>query len=210
MVPVNWPEGGFPVFEPVKLRHEVAAERGVIGSKQRVLGVESQVDLSSGQTIYIRDPVLSNHSSEGGAITLGLTETPLGAMGGSPTFVGQRQTSLVSTASAQIDLASAAKNGQSGLAVYKDPFRYASVDVDLAAERVSFNLRHATQEHVASNSKELEGAAAVKLTIRSTVETYKFSYSALVGEEWGPEVELSTIPCSDMSGDDFTGEFPAT
>jgi beta-xylosidase len=208
MVPVNWPEGGFPVFEPVKLQHGVVAERGVVGAKQRVLGVESQVDLSSGQTIYIRDPVLSNYSSDAGAITLRATETPLGAMGGSPTFVGQRQTSLVSTVCAQIDLTSAAKNGHAGLAVYKDPFRYASVDVDLATGLVSFNLRHATQEHVASNSKEFEGAAAVKLTIRSTVETYKFAYNALVGGEWGPEVELSTIPCSDMSGDDFTGEFP--
>ncbi|KAL3487687.1 glycosyl hydrolase [Aspergillus germanicus] len=205
MVPVDWREGEFPVFEPVKLRHEVVAERGVIGAKQRVLAVEEQVDLSSGQTIYIRDPVLSKYSSEGGAITLRLSETPLGAMGGSPTFVGQRQTSLVSTVSAQIDLASAAKNGHAGLTVYKDPFRYASVDVDLAAGLVSFNLRHATQEHVVVNSKALEGAVAVKVKIESSAESYKFSYSALVGGQWGSEVELSTIPCSDMSGDDFTG-----
>ncbi|KAJ0423477.1 glycosyl hydrolase [Aspergillus carlsbadensis] len=205
MVPVDWPEGGFPAFEPVKLRHEVAAERGVIGSKQRLSGVDSQVQLSSPQTVYIRDPVLSNYSSDEGAITLGLTETPLGAMGGSLTFVGQRQTSLLSTVRAEIDLASAAKDGNAGLAVYKDPFRYASVDVDLAAGLISFNLRHTAQEHVVLSSKALEGATAVKLRIQSSVEDYGFSYSALVDGNWGPEIELSTIPCSDMSGDDFTG-----
>jgi beta-xylosidase len=205
MVPVDWPEGGFPVFEPVKLRHELAAERGVIGAKQRVSDVDEQVQLSSPQTIYIRDPLLRNYSSEEGAITLHLTETPLGAVDGSPTFVGRRQTSLVSIATAQVDLASAAKTGHAGLAVYKDPFRYASANVDLAAGVVSFNLRHATQEHVVVNSKELKVATAIKLSIQSTVETYIFSYSALIGKNWSPEVELSSIPCSDMSGDDFTG-----
>ncbi|KAL2126767.1 hypothetical protein VTI74DRAFT_277 [Chaetomium olivicolor] len=149
-------------------------------AKQRISGVESQVQLSSAHTIYIRDSILNNYSAEAAAIILRLTDTELGAMAGSPTLVGERQMSLVSTVNAEIDLASAAKNGHAGLAVYKDPFRYASVDVSLKTGQVSFNLRHATREHTFSNSKPLAGAAAVKLKIESSVETYSFSYSAFV------------------------------
>jgi beta-xylosidase len=208
MVPVEWPEGEFPTFEPVQLQHSLPALRGIVGAKQRTSGIESPVQLSSPRTIHIRDAALNNYSAEAGAIMLRLTDTKLGAMAGSPTFVGERQTSLVSTVNAEIDLVSAVKKGHAGLAVYKDPFRYASVDVDLDAGQVSFNLRHATQEHTVSSSKPLAGAAAVKLKIESSVETYSFSYSAFVGGQWSPEAELSTIPCSDMSGDDFTGWFP--
>lgn len=207
MVPVDWPEGEFPIFEPVQLQHSLPASRkSIVGAKQRTSGTERSVELSSPHTIYVRDATLNNYSAEGAAILLRLTNTELGAMTGSPTFVGQRQTSLLSTASAEIDLAgSAAKNGHAGLAVYKDPFRYASVDVDLSAGQVSLALRHATQDHTISRSKRVVGAAAVKLKIESSVENYSFSYSALVGGRWSTEVELSTIPSSDMSGDDFTG-----
>ncbi|KAL2173893.1 glycosyl hydrolase [Thermothelomyces heterothallicus CBS 202.75] len=153
MVPVEWPEGEFPIFEPVQLRHYLpASRRSIVGAKQRIPGFESPA----------------------AAIKLRLTDTELGATAGSPTFVGQRQTALESTAKAEIDLASAAKTGHAGLAVYKDPFRYASVDVDLAAGRVSVNLGHAAQELTTSNSKPLAGAAAIKLTIETSVETYSF------------------------------------
>jgi beta-xylosidase len=209
MVPVNWPEGEFPIFEPVQLQHQsLSSSRSIIGAKKCSLGVEAPVSLSSPHTIHIRDPDLTNYSSEGNAITLRLINTDLGAMGGSPTFVGERQTSLASIVSAQLDLTSAARGGHTGLAVYKDPFRYASVDVDLNAVHVSFSLRHATQEETLSNSKPLDGATAVKLKIESSVANYRFSYSALVAGQWSPEVELATIPCSYMSGDDFTGWFP--
>lgn len=204
MVPVEWPEGEFPVFEPVQLQHSVPASRGIIGAKS-ASGQAAPVLLSSGRTLYIRDPVLGNYSAEGAAITLRLTDVELGAMEGSPTFVGERQISLASTASAQVDLVSVAKAGVTGVAVYKDPFRYAAVEVDLSAGQVSFVLRHATQEHTVSALQSLAGATAARLKIESTVENYSFSYSALVGEEWTAEAELSTIACREMSGDDFTG-----
>ncbi|KAL2183650.1 hypothetical protein L209DRAFT_746174 [Thermothelomyces heterothallicus CBS 203.75] len=166
MVPVEWPEGEFPIFEPVQLRHYLpASRRSIVGAKQRIPGFESPA----------------------AAIKLRLTDTELGATAGSPTFVGQRQTALESTAKAEIDLASAAKTGHAGLAVYKDPFRYASVDVDLAAGRVSVNLGHAAQELTTSNSKPLAGAAAIKLTIETSVETYSFPYSTFVDGQWSPE-----------------------
>ncbi|KAL2802069.1 glycosyl hydrolase [Aspergillus granulosus] len=206
MVPVDWPEEDFPRFEPVKLQHSLLATRSIIGAKKPNSSLEYQVQLSSPRTIYLRDPILENYSSNSAAITLRLADTELGAMAGSPTFVGQRQTSLVSTINAQIDLASAAKKGHAGLAVYKDPFRYAGVDVDLNTRQVSFSLRHATQEHTFSGTQALEGVTALNLKIRSSIERYVFSYSALISGKWNPEVELSTIPCSDMSGDDFTGK----
>ncbi|KAL4756490.1 putative xylosidase/arabinosidase [Aspergillus foveolatus] len=205
MVPVEWPEGEFPNFQPVQLQHTVPATRSIVGAKQSESGLESQVQLSSPHTIYIRDPLLENYSSGSTAITLRSTDTELGAMSGSPTFVGRRQTSLVSTVNAQIELASALKQGHAGLVVYKDPFRYAGIDVDLIACQVSFIFRHATQEHTTSGSTSVEGAAALNLIIRSSNETYIFLYSALVGNKWSSEVELATFPCSDMSGDDFTG-----
>ncbi|OJJ01779.1 hypothetical protein ASPVEDRAFT_71792 [Aspergillus versicolor CBS 583.65] len=205
MVPVDWPEGEFPTFEPVKLLQSVPVSRGVVAGKQRISGLEMQVQLASPRVLYVRDHVLSNYSSDGTAILLRLSDVELGSMCSSPTFVGERQTSLTCTVDAQIDLASAAKHGHAGLAVYKDPFRYASLDVNLEASQVAFNLRHITQEHAMLSLKPVTEAVAVRLKIISSVDIYTFLYSVLVGGKWSPEVELATIPCNDMSGDDFTG-----
>lgn len=207
MVPVDWPEGEFPVLEPVQLQHLLVGSRGaVIGVKNTAQSAGKSLQLSSPESVYIRDPVIGNYLSESGAIHLRQTASELGAMSGSPTFVGERQTSLDSIVKAQIDLVgSEAKSGHTGVTVYKDPFRYAAVDVDLEAGLVSFILRHATQEQTIINSVPLRGATVVRLTIQSSVENYQFSYAALVGGEWSPDVELSTIPCCDMSGNDFTG-----
>lgn len=209
MVPVDWPEGEFPTFELVQLQHSLPSTRRIVAAKQRMPGLELQVQLSSPRVIYIRDPILSNYLSEGTAVVLRSSDAELGSMCGSPTFVGERQTSLECIVNAQIDLSLAAKEGHAGLAVYKDPFRYASVDVDLKASRVSFNLRHLTQEHIILNPRPLREAAAARLKIRSSVDSYTFLYSAFVSGKWSPEFELATTPCNDMSGDDFTGEiFP--
>lgn len=208
MVPVDWPRGEFPRFEQVEL-DQTFSDRSVV-TKNKGLLTDHDVTISSPHSLYLRDPNLQDYKQgdHKKSIILCLREEELGTAGGNPTFIGQRQTSLDSAALAEIDLTSVPVKGHCGLTVYKDPFRHASLDVDLDKRQISLAVRHLGQDFSFLKETSVQTSSAVRVTIQSTKEAYRFSYRTMDFSEWSAETELGQVSCSDMSGDDFTGTVP--
>ncbi|KAI9157923.1 Non-reducing end alpha-L-arabinofuranosidase BoGH43A [Paramyrothecium foliicola] len=203
MTPVEWAPNQFPRFDSVELSQNVSSlDRQVASKSGKVAFLE--VLLSSLHTIYIRDPVLGDYKQgdDEKSIILQLGSDDLS---GSPTFVGQRQTSLESDAQAEVNLTSCPTSGHVGLSVYKDPFRHASLDVDLGRGEIALAVRDVEKELDYVNTQSIRGSSAVKLRINSTVESYQFTYSQLSESGWSTDIDLGEVSCADMSGDDFTG-----
>jgi beta-xylosidase len=204
MVPVKWPRGEFPQFEPVELNQPVSEHN--ISSKTS-FPTDHQVTISSPHTLYLRDPKLQDYKQghDSKTLILHLVEEELGTVGGNPTFIGQRQISLDSDAQAEIDLISAPRKGHCGLSVYKDPFRHISLDIDLGQRQISLAVHHLGQDLSFLKATLLQDASAVRVRIQSTTEEYKFLYNTFSNSHWSTETELGQIPCANMSADDFTG-----
>ncbi|KAH6613001.1 beta-xylosidase [Boeremia exigua] len=206
MVPVSWPKAVFPKMEPVELI-QVLDDRPELPARHAQTAAEAVVLLTSQRTLYLRTPQLQNYAQteDGHGIILSCTETPLGAGSGSPTFVGVRQTSLISTAETILDLSSLPETCCCGLSLYKDTYRHVSFEIDSAREflRVAAIYPGQDLEHLQPIS--LGRATAVKLIIVSSVEHYLFSVSTFVNKQWSSQEVLFQCLAASLSGDDFTG-----
>jgi beta-xylosidase len=204
IVPVEWTAGSFPQFESAELSLSLPSRRVAAKANPRT---QHQVALSSMHTIYLRNPELGKYKRghDEQSLILQSGTYDLDSQGESPSFIGQRQTSLESKAQSEVDLVTCPDSGHIGLAVYKDPFRHASINIDLDRKEISLTVRHLGKSLDHTRIKAFQGAQAIELIVSSTVENYRFSYKNLKGSEWSEEFELGQVSCSDMSGDDFTG-----
>ncbi|KAL4879911.1 glycosyl hydrolase [Aspergillus karnatakaensis] len=198
---VEWEEGEFPVFETVEVEQRV--QRSV--ASKLVDGSFKAVELKSPLALYLRTPELEYYKQDGSEIILTPTEGDLDALEGTLTFVGQRQTSLDSAATVTLPMdVSPARNAFYGLAVYKDPFRY--VALEYSAEHSVLSLKHqeAGKGLVTVSSISIQDATALQLSITSTTEKYTFrALKSPPGD--GKDILSGEVPCSALSGDDFTG-----
>ncbi|KAJ8111660.1 hypothetical protein OPT61_g5803 [Boeremia exigua] len=206
MVPVSWPEKTFPKFEPVELS-QILWDRPNLPARQVQTAAESSVLLASQRTMYLRTPQLENYAQgeDGKSLLLQCTEVPLGSGSGSPTFLGVRQTSLVSTAEAIVDLNSLPENCGCGLSLYKDTYRYVSFEIDSAQRFLRVAALFPEQKLAHHRHILLDKATAVKLTITSSVEHYVLSFSVLFHGQWSHQEGLFRCSTANLSGDDFTG-----
>ncbi|KAE8365080.1 glycosyl hydrolase [Aspergillus caelatus] len=202
MTSVEWVDGEFPVFKDVKI------EQGTGRQVARKAGGKRSVDLDlkSPATLYLRTPHLENYRQDGDEIALTATDAGLGAPDGTMTFVGRRQTSLDSTASVTIILSSAvSKDVSCGLTLYKDVFRYAAIEYRTHSSTLALVVQEAGQPVTTLSSHPLQDAVSIRLSIISTVEAYKFGAQICFSSVPTKDIALGEVPCSAMSGDDFTG-----
>jgi beta-xylosidase len=205
LVPVEWPNGQFPQFTSVELEQRYAGPATL--SPPSDDKKSNSFSLSSKAALYLRTPDPSMYrTGETGSYLLKCSQLPLGALSGSPTFVGQRQTSLTSRAEVVLNLHNLPGQSQSGLAVYKDPFRYVSLLVTADSSQLQLVANHLSNASGSVGEAALDGARAVRLIIESSITEYKFLFSITRDGDWSAASELGRVSCSDMSGDDFTGK----
>ncbi|KAL0941968.1 Non-reducing end alpha-L-arabinofuranosidase BoGH43A 6 [Colletotrichum truncatum] len=207
LVPAVWPKGAFPVLEHVELEQIVDSRHC---NQDLLAGQPTQaprkVTFECPHTLFLRTPNLQTVSQglEDNTLCLRATPAELGCADGSPTFVGRRQVSLKSSASAVLDLQSLPEDGHCGLSLYKDTYRHVSLDVNSNGQ-LSLALVHQNQKFAFVNSTSIVGCSSIKLIIKSTADTYNFSYELLQNECWQGEANVGTVNAADLSGDDFTG-----
>jgi beta-xylosidase len=202
MTTVEWPEDEFPSFAPVEIEQRSSR---VIASKA-VVDNFMAVELSSPLTLYLRSPDLMNYKQDGNEITLTPTQCDLGAPLGTITFVGQRQTNLDSVARTTLVIdAAESKNVSYGLSVYKDPFRYVAIEYNTRDSILSLKLQEAGKSLISLASVTIQDTASLQLSISSSTETYKFEGLRIHSKGEQERITLGEVPCSALSGDDFTG-----
>ena len=199
---VEWINGEFPVFKEVEI--EQGTGRQVARKAEGKLS--AGVDLKSPASLYLRTPHLENYHQDGNEIVLTATDADFGTPDGTMTFVGRRQTSLDSTASVTIMLSSAGNKDVSyGLTLYKDVFRYAAIQYRTHDSTLALVVQEAGKPRTTISSHPLQDAVSIRLSIISTVEAYNFVAQICFGSVATTNIALGEVPCSAMSGDDFTG-----
>ncbi|RDW76292.1 uncharacterized protein DSM5745_06284 [Aspergillus mulundensis] len=205
MVPVEWEEGEFPVFGRVEVEQRVSRGRQV----GRIKVKERQwrgVELASPLTVYLRTPDLRHYEQQADEILLFPTEMNLGVEKGTVSFVGQRQTSLDSIARVSLPLDSADTTGPfCGLTVYKDTFRFVALEYSASDSSLSLQIQQAEKPLTTLSSVSVEGDMALQLTITSRLAKYTFECVKTASNGQTESVQLGEVPCSALSGDDFTG-----
>ncbi|RAL15822.1 uncharacterized protein BO97DRAFT_421072 [Aspergillus homomorphus CBS 101889] len=171
---VEWPENQFPSFAPVRLVQGMNRSM----AEKAVRDLTALVSLHSSSTLYLRSKNPARYAQIENTIVMIPTRATLGACSGSVTFVGHRQTSLLSSAQTLLLMKPPpAEETVVGLTVYKDPFRYAAIEycgqdrsVHLKVQQVgkpvltvsrvcvesAKALQHCHQTHEDGNAKSLD------------------------------------------------------
>ncbi|KAH8883534.1 beta-xylosidase [Thozetella sp. PMI_491] len=205
LVPVTWPQGDFPSFEAVELKQQHSPHSTQIGHVSSRAKRHPDALLSP-HLIYLRTPDLGHYrQGDDGSIVLTFRPVSLGDSHGSPTFVGQRQTALDSSATVIVDLKDLPTGSRVGLSLYKDPYRYANIEVCPDDNSVALVFQHPEKSLARLNPESVDGATALRLEIQSSEETYVFRVKILRGDQWSDESTIGRLSTQDFSGDDFTG-----
>ncbi|KAL1853969.1 hypothetical protein Daus18300_011636 [Diaporthe australafricana] len=203
LAPVDWPEGGWPrVSQPVMKfdRHTV------FGS-----GFKHQTSREEREYCYIRNPDLSHYclgGETGHSITLRATPNSLSTPTGTMSFIGKRQRSMTSVATAILDLPNMSENKAdlvAGLALYKDHLRHASVAYNSSASQVQLDVSNSASDIRYTESREIaSNTGKIGFMIVALPEKYVFFFrdeSASAGN-W---VELGCLDVQNFYAREFTG-----
>ncbi|KAL2811962.1 glycosyl hydrolase [Aspergillus granulosus] len=209
MVSVQWEEGEWPVFSNVEVEQKTA---GRILASKVVNDQFTDVQLKAPRTVYLRTPELANYSEKsaesGREIILAPSKEDLGVATGTMTFIGQRQIALESAAKVILPLSDESemsKGASYGLTVYKDTFRYATLEYHSADSTLSLKIQEAGKELTTLNRIDVRDSASLELVISSTVEKYTFQCMKTIAGGAKEGIILGEVPCQALSGDDFTG-----
>ncbi|KAL5355694.1 glycosyl hydrolase [Aspergillus floccosus] len=199
---VEWEDGQFPVFKNV----EIGQRTGRKVARKTVGKGAVSVHLKSPATLYLRTPHLENYQQDKSEIVLTATEAGLGSPDGTMSFVGRRQTNLDSAASVTIAISSAASEDVSyGLTLYKDTSRHAAIEYKTSNSTLALVVQEAGKPLAALSLQTVRDAVSARLSIISSVDVYKFEAQVFFASGATTDFALGEVPCSAMSGDDFTG-----
>lgn len=198
---VEWPEGEFPTFAPVKLDQET--DRPM--AEKVVQTCFEPVSLDSPSTIYLRSPNLDHYAQIVTGIILTPTQAGLEAQSGTVTFVGKRQISLNSVAQVILPLNDTATGVYCGLTVYKDPFRYVAIEYSSKDRCLSLKVQEMGKPLVNLSCLTIQDISSLQLSIESSTHTYSFECLQTLRSGKTELVKLGEVPSSALSGDDFTG-----
>ncbi|KAJ9130835.1 Xylosidase/arabinosidase [Pleurostoma richardsiae] len=200
LTPVTWPKDGWPRVDQPRMLFE----RHSLGGKN-----DAPIEpATEAEYVFIRSPVLEDYqiSSDGYTYHLRASQTDLSSRHGTTTFMGKRQRNLESSTSTvlHVDKASRGKTLIAGLALYKDPFRYAEIFFDYEVSSVGLRIHTSLDGgDVVVKSKPL-GSRVEEIAFRvSATETaYEFSYQLHGSSSWNALGEIDSL---DMTARDFTG-----
>ncbi|OAL38345.1 hypothetical protein AYO20_02404 [Fonsecaea nubica] len=200
ITPGAWAEGEWPTLEPVKMDPEAVYGRKV--GKPSALSSEPLVDFC-----YIRDVDLARHniSSDGKTIQLTSSDADLSDARGQVSFVGKRQRMLAGQSSATLLAQPGGSSGKTGLAVYKDEFRYARTYLDLETGEMVLEVVNTPKQICRRTRKSCSADVAdkdIELRLEYQEDSYRFSFSTAGDDD---RIKFDALDTMDLVGLDFTG-----
>ncbi|KAF5004502.1 hypothetical protein FDECE_9014 [Fusarium decemcellulare] len=205
LAPVEWPEGGWPKIVQPTMKFLAKPIRAA----DDLPGFIAPPNVGN---LFIRTPDLSKYhvpEDNGSPLILHPSLSNLSTPTGTSTFLGRRQLSLMSVATATLDIANLQKGIEAGLALYKDHLRhvsisYSSVTSEVACRAVSLDM-----------DNELLGQASVeaqtqKLRFRIVASPKKWTFltQGILGtqasgdENW---VEVGSMETWKLAAREMTG-----
>lgn len=199
-----WPEGEYPVIDPVQLDVPLAIKRSE-SSEWPVRRKPGRPDVGF---VRIRDPVEENYKHGENSVTLTSSNADLSQADEPVTFIGKRQRRLDGSASATLEpLAPSATNGsglKTGLCYYKDEHRFTRIFLDVDAKEIILeivNKAKSIERRISRSVGALGKDAKVTFGVEYTELELLFWYSVdAVSKE-----KLEGIDTLDMTGHDFVG-----
>ncbi|KAL3481508.1 glycosyl hydrolase [Aspergillus californicus] len=201
----TWPEGEFPVIDPVRLDVPLPTNQGAFSEWPITRGS----DRPHVAYLRIRDPMEENYEYNGNNVNLTSSKADLNQSDEPVTFTGKRQRCLDGSASATLELLAELATTTSsvlktGLCYYKDEHRFVRVYPDMDSQEVVWEIVNKARdiERRASRSERALGQASrITFGIDYTELELAFWYSV----DAGAKDELARIDSLDMTGHDFVG-----
>lgn len=203
----TWPEGEFPVIDPVQVELEVPLP---IKREEATWPPRRRRNSLTLGLVHIRDPTEEHYKNDGKSFTLTASKAEIAQYEKPVTFVGKRQRCLDGSASATLRrLPSSGAQGaalKTGLCYYKDEHRYIQAFLDLDAGEIALKT--------VNQAKTIERKTSQKLGIlgENTSLTFGVKYTELefifwysIGGHKETKVELGKLDTFDMTGHDFVG-----
>ncbi|EMC96872.1 glycoside hydrolase family 43 protein [Baudoinia panamericana UAMH 10762] len=204
LVPVDWPEGGWPRMPHPQLQFQ----RQACGSRAKWACLPQKLHVDD---CHIRTPSMNLYRRQSTSVSLRPTDATLAVPVGSASFVGKRQRSINDKATVSLVLAEAnlGKPVVAGLAVYKDDYRSASIAVDFGKGTIILRQRRTKDaaqppEEVDVNQTVLSDHPGdkIQLGIDSCQTHYTFQYREDPSSPW---TVLGSVDTLDLTCRDFTG-----
>ncbi|CAK7216874.1 hypothetical protein SBRCBS47491_002978 [Sporothrix bragantina] len=181
LVPVSWPEGEWPVFEPAELQFEREP------ALQKVSSSEINFIENDG-LVHIRYPSQDRYErleTEGSfkSFKIKTSGHKLSSRAGPISFVGKRQRSQTcrATTELQVDANNASKPVTASLAVFKDELRHAAIGFDHATSTIVYESVIG-ETHSLAKKQLSPSPYRLILGIDCTVDSFDFFYG-LSGED---------------------------
>lgn len=199
---MSWPEGEWPTIE----LPEVASP-----PKSGATGTVKPVTPTSISHVYIRSPQLSDYniSSADACIKVLARPSDLSSRNSSPTFTGKRQRDPVcqATATLMINDSHHCKPLRTGLAIWKDEHRHASICYDYRTQKISAVYVNTTDTNGEGNKSKIDHspveADRYDFKVSSDRDHYVFSYRIPgVHKDWQ---RMTSIDIMGLTARDFTG-----
>ncbi|KAH8652631.1 putative xylosidase/arabinosidase [Tricladium varicosporioides] len=198
LMPVSWPEGGWPTMEHPTLAFE---HQWSMSSAD----VEISVPQKQVKNVFIRNCDLSHYDfTKDGTIKIQATLKDLSTPTGTASFVGQRQKSLSSRAAAtlQVPNVNTSTNMKAGLAMYKENYRHCEIYYDFGTSSICSTIVNKLKGEPVNVRRDLKAVGKIDLQIKCTPDSYELQYMTDAEDEWILMGEASTL---DMTAYDFTG-----
>ncbi|KAH6985189.1 glycosyl hydrolase [Ilyonectria destructans] len=216
---VHWPGGSWPQIQHPKAQFEVPSPLTLlVDDRQRVSFHERIQKLDARlEDIYIRDPETSCYvppkSSEPSSWTLFPSLEDLARPVGTSTFIGNRQRSFYTTATASIDLFSLKGAGHhgimAGLAVYKDHLRHLLLRLDNNTKTVAMKgVNGETNQDSTTCEKTLavnDTAQIIHFKIVSSPIEYRGLAAVTTGGQRGEWADLGSWETKDFAAREMVG-----
>jgi beta-xylosidase len=204
LTPVEWPEGGFPVFAPVEMNPKELVTRARGRKAEGIAVAKKGVEFC-----YIRDVDLSKHRvAEDGTITLTPDVGFFSDVYKPTSFVGKRQRKHDGRASVRMSLTG--KGVKAGFAVYKDEHRYLCVWHDAAKKEIVYEVVNAAKKIAVMEraslsagedaKRQTQSSDGIKFSVQYTEASYAFSF-----EYEGSKHTFDAFDTIGLTGFDFVG-----
>ena len=194
----SWSGCGWPRIDTVKMSPAAGIE--LSWEKKH----SSLISAPGVDYLYIRDPTLSNFefSPDGHRITLTATENDFDQWKNPITFVRKRQRNLIGQATVVMTISHKANNInlQSGMAYYKDEYRYMKLYYDHAASEIVLQVVNRAKAFCRVTKRGVKQSGSYSFRIQYTPRSYVFSYN--MGQNW---LSLEPLDTLILSGLDFVG-----
>ncbi|PVH79630.1 glycoside hydrolase family 43 protein [Cadophora sp. DSE1049] len=201
LTPVSWPSSEWPFVEHPKITFKRESVTNPSSKSLPSAPGQAQADF-----LYIRNVRLEDYkiSANGRDISIVPSSTTLSAQSGTFSFIGKRQRSITSSASATLlqDQIATGVPVQAGLALYKDDMRHSEIYYDHLLSAVCLNKETKLNGSATTKQQSVTPKKKIEFRIVGKPKLYCFEYKVDDAPQWVSIGELDSLA---ITGLDFTG-----